>query len=171
MCYPGYTINSQNSMVGSLPQNGLWRILFYFLAVVNSDKFYSTRISGCYAPFILGLPAGFPRAHARAHFVRFPSRARRGSCCSLPMTGTHIFAGSLSSLACKGSLHSRLMPHQKPIYPYIQIPLSQKQLFPKSHFPKFHIKKNPLPQNPSFPKCYFPFPQNPACQFFQRQTS
>ena len=64
-----------------------------------------TRISGCYAPFILGLPAGFPRAHARAHFVRFPCRARRGSCCSLAMTGTHIFTGSLSSRAVHARAH------------------------------------------------------------------
>ena len=51
--------------------------------------YMNTRISGRYAPFILGLPAGFPRAHARAHFVRFPCRARRGSCCSLHMTHMH----------------------------------------------------------------------------------
>ena len=33
MCYTGYTINSQSSMVGSLQQNGLWRILFYFCSL------------------------------------------------------------------------------------------------------------------------------------------
>ena len=49
------------------------------------QPYMNTRISGRYAPFILGLPAGFSRAHARAHFVRFSCRARRGYCCSLPL--------------------------------------------------------------------------------------
>ena len=51
-----------------------------------------TRISGRYAPFILGLPAGFPRAHAGAHFVRFSCRARRGSLRSLLMPRTQVLA-------------------------------------------------------------------------------
>ena len=60
------------------------------------SSFICTRISGRNAPFILGLPAGFPRAHARAHFVRFSCRTRTGSCGSLPFSQnpilpTHIF--------------------------------------------------------------------------------
>ena len=57
--------------------------------------YINTRISGRYAPFIIGLLAGFPRPHARAHFVRFLCRARMGSCCLLPMTVIHLFASWL----------------------------------------------------------------------------
>ena len=53
---------------------------------IRSILIYATRISGRYAPFILGLPAGFPRAHARAHFVRFSCHARKVSLHAFAMT-------------------------------------------------------------------------------------
>ena len=40
---------------------------------------YNTRISGRYAPFILGLPAGFSRAHARTLFANLSCHARMGN--------------------------------------------------------------------------------------------
>ena len=101
--------------------------------------YYPTRISGLYAPFILGLPPGFPHTHARAHFVPFPCRARRGSCCPLFMTGTRIFAGWLSFCASKGLLHSLLESHRSPR---------------ETHFYRKDINfpKNPFIQNSIFLK-------------------
>ena len=47
-----------------------------------------TRILGRYAPFILGMPAGFSCAHAMGHVARFSCRAREVLFRSLLMTCT-----------------------------------------------------------------------------------
>ena len=132
-------------MVGSLQQNGLWRILFYFLAVVNSDKFYSTRISGCYAPFILGLP--------KSHFPKI----------SLSLNPTFSKCHSQNSTFSNPNL-SKSHFLKIPLPKTRKILLYQNDSFSKDRLPKFHIPKNttldfpkiPLSQNPAFPKSSFP---------------
>ena len=74
----------------------------------------TTRISGRYAPFILGLPAGFPRAHAGAHYVRFSCRAR------------------------KHSLHLILIPNSH----FPKTPIFKNPNFPIFTFPKFTLSGN-----------------------------
>ena len=59
-----------------------WKMMGVFI------KIWWTRTLGRYAPFILGLPAGFPRMHAEAHYIHFSCHARRGTLCLLLMQRT-----------------------------------------------------------------------------------
>ena len=102
-----------------------------------------TRISGRHAPFILGLPAGFPRAHAGTHFVRFSYRASRGS-----------FASHTAYAKAHYTHKYALLFLQQLIFIKTLKIKSQYHIFPKFHFTKipfpniliFQLRKSPFPK-------------------------
>ena len=93
-----------------------WKIMGVFI------KIWWTRTSGRYAPFILGLPAGFPRMHAQC----------RGPLLSLlmPCTQGHALLASHAAHAKKRQ------------YPYIPFP--QRLTFHNDPLPKIPLSQNPI---------------------------